>query len=146
MISIRLPVCLRLILCGGSIVAILGLTRIVEAQEPSEEDNCKPVGENSINLTSTAKIRHDEHALIDGPWCDRTSPWRVRYSNAKEGLDTLSKFDERKIKSPLDMKNVSLWDWGWKEGSDGITMIFSYDSDEEGQWYISPFIFGYAVL
>ena len=22
--------------------------------------------------------------------------------------------------------------------------IFSYDSDEEGQWYISPFIFGYA--
>jgi hypothetical protein len=73
-------------LLGGSIVAILGLTRIVEAQEPSEEDNCKPVGENSINLTSTAKIRHDEHALIDGPWCDRTSPWRVRYSNAKEGL------------------------------------------------------------
>lgn len=59
-------------------------------------------------------------------------------------FNTLSKFDERKIKSPLDMKNVSLWDWGWKEGSDGITMIFSYDSDEEGQWYISPFIFGYA--
>ena len=59
-------------------------------------------------------------------------------------FNTLSKFDERKIKSPLDMKDVSLWDWGWKEGSDGITMIFSYDSDEEGQWFISPFIFGYA--
>ena len=57
---------------------------------------------------------------------------------------TLSEFNERKIKSPLDMKDVSLWDWDFVEGSDGETMIFHYDSNEEGRWYISPFIFGYA--
>jgi len=74
------------ILLGGSIVAILGLARVAEAQEPSEDSKCKDVGENRENITSTAQIRHDEHALIDGPWCDSTSPWRVRYSTSKEGL------------------------------------------------------------
>jgi len=73
-------------LLGGSIIAILGLTRVVEAQEPSEDSKCKDVGENRENITKTAKIRHDEHALIDGPWCDSTSPWRVRYSTSKQGL------------------------------------------------------------
>ena len=57
---------------------------------------------------------------------------------------TLSEFDERKIKSPLDMKDVSLWDWDFEEGSYGNAMVFHYDSNEEGLWYISPFIFGYA--
>ena len=57
---------------------------------------------------------------------------------------TLSQFDERKIKSPLDMKDVSLWDWDFEESDDGKNMVFHYDSNEEGRWYISPFIFGYA--
>tara|TARA_Y100000004_G_scaffold149749_1_gene171781 strand:- start:176 stop:790 length:615 start_codon:yes stop_codon:yes gene_type:complete len=57
---------------------------------------------------------------------------------------TLSEFDERKIKSPLDMKDVGLWDGYFQEGSDGEHMFFRYESDEEGWWFISPFIFGYA--
>lgn len=72
------------------------------------------------------------------------------YQNTGAGLPddvlfkTLSEFDERKIKSPLDMKDVSLWDWDFEESSDGVNMVFKYDSNEEGWWYISPFIFGYA--
>ena len=75
-------------LLGGSIVAILGLTRVAEAQEPTEDSKCKDVGENRENITKTAMIRHDAHAIIDGPWCDSTSPWRVRYSTSKQGLAT----------------------------------------------------------
>lgn len=77
-------------LLGGSIVAILGLARVAEAQEPTEDSKCKDVGENRENITKTAKIRNDAHAIIDGPWCDSTSPWRVRYSTAKEGLGSQS--------------------------------------------------------
>ena len=78
------------ILLGGSIVAILGLARVAEAQEPTEDSKCKDVGENRENITKTAKIRNDAHAIIDGPWCDSTSPWRVRYSTGKEGLGSQS--------------------------------------------------------
>ena len=56
----------------------------------------------------------------------------------------LSELSEKQIKSPLDMKDVSLWDWGFEESSYGGNMIFHYDSNEEGIWYISPYIFGYA--
>ena len=75
---------------SGALVAILGLTRIVDAQ--SKRDGCRDVGENRINLTETAKITHDAHALIDGPWCgidnltEGTTPWRVRHSSLKQGL------------------------------------------------------------
>ena len=70
----------------GAIVAVFGITKVVEAQETlKDEDKCKDVGENNINLTESAKIRKDNYAVIDGPWCGRNNPWRVRYSNAKLG-------------------------------------------------------------
>ena len=56
----------------------------------------------------------------------------------------LSKLSEKQIKSPLDMKYLSLWDWGFERSSYFKPMIFNYDSVEEGMWYISPLIFGYA--
>ncbi len=54
-------------------------------------------------------------------------------------FNTLSKFDERKIKSPLDMRDVSLWDWKLLDNNS-----LEYDSDSDGWWFISPYIFGYA--
>lgn len=54
---------------------------------------------------------------------------------------TLSAFDEKKIKSPLDMKDVSLWDW--KMETYPISK-FTFDSNEDGYWQIPPLIFGYA--
>ena len=53
---------------------------------------------------------------------------------------TLSAFDEEKIKSPLDMKDVRLWDW--KMETYPISK-FTFDS-LVGYWQIPPFIFGYA--
>ena len=92
--------------CYSSIVK-LGLTRVVEAQEPSEDSKCKDVGENRENITKTAKIRHDEHALIDGPWCDSTSPWRVRYSTSKQGL-AIQNFNSLAQAKSAVMNNLNL--------------------------------------
>jgi len=75
---------------SGAIVALIGLARIVEAEKKG--DGCKDVGENRSKITESAKITHDAHALIDGPWCgadnltEGASPWRVRYSSHKQGL------------------------------------------------------------
>lgn len=71
------------------------------------------------------------------------------YQNTGAGMPdevlfkTLSKLSENKIKSPLDMREVRLWD-GEFIRDNRITHIFRYDSDEEGMWHISPYIFGYA--
>jgi len=76
---------------SGAILAVVGLASYAEAKGNGGK-SCKDRGENAIKLTESAKIRHDAHAIIDGPWCgadnltEANSPWRVRYSNAKQGL------------------------------------------------------------
>ena len=57
----------------------------------------------------------------------------------------LAKMDEKPIKSPLNVADLGLWDWGFRRGGDGWPELDFYPDEAEGdKWVMAPFLFGLA--